>query len=172
MPPLHVGLKTPMNSTTWIPLPPALHLQPPPSVLPSVVKHKPSWALTAHTCNPSYSGGRDREDHGSKAAQANSSQDPILKNPSQKKYSPEFKPQYWKKTKNKHKPDLVSPSPAQNPPWLPNPCPPSPPPRGEGWLSSTLHAGPCMAGLHPVSCTTCEVTVLKFQPSPTWDLPC
>jgi hypothetical protein len=40
--------------------------------------------LVIDTCNPSYSGGRDQEDHGSKAAQANSSQDPILKNPSQK----------------------------------------------------------------------------------------
>jgi hypothetical protein len=39
----------------------------------------------AHTCNPSYSGGRDQEDHDSKPAQANSSQDPISKNPSQKR---------------------------------------------------------------------------------------
>jgi hypothetical protein len=37
----------------------------------------------AHTCNPSYSGGRDQEDHGSKPARANSSQAP-LKNRSQK----------------------------------------------------------------------------------------
>jgi hypothetical protein len=35
-----------------------------------------------HACNPSYSGGRDQEDHGSKPAQANSLQDLILgKNP-------------------------------------------------------------------------------------------
>jgi hypothetical protein len=33
----------------------------------------------AHACNPSYSGGRDQEDQGSKQAQANSSQDTILK---------------------------------------------------------------------------------------------
>jgi hypothetical protein len=33
----------------------------------------------ADTCNPSYSVGRDQEDHGSKPAQANSLQDPILK---------------------------------------------------------------------------------------------
>jgi hypothetical protein len=26
------------------------------------------WALVAHACNPSYSGGRDQEDHGSKPA--------------------------------------------------------------------------------------------------------
>jgi hypothetical protein len=28
-------------------------------------------ALVAHPCNPSYSGGRDQEDHGSKTTQAN-----------------------------------------------------------------------------------------------------
>jgi hypothetical protein len=41
-----------------------------------------------HTCNPSYSEGRDQEDRGSKPAQANSSRDPISKKrkkkPSQK----------------------------------------------------------------------------------------
>jgi hypothetical protein len=36
-----------------------------------------SWVLVAHACNPSYSGGRDQENHGSKPAQGNSSQDPI-----------------------------------------------------------------------------------------------
>jgi hypothetical protein len=58
----------------------------------------------AHTCTPNYSGGRDQEDHSSKPAQANSSQDPILKTPSQKRaggvaegISPEFKPQYHTK---------------------------------------------------------------------------
>jgi hypothetical protein len=35
----------------------------------------------AHTCNPSYSGGRDQEDHSLKPALANSSRDPILKKP-------------------------------------------------------------------------------------------
>jgi hypothetical protein len=34
----------------------------------------------AHSCNPSYSGGRDQEDCGLKPAWANSSQDPISKN--------------------------------------------------------------------------------------------
>jgi hypothetical protein len=38
----------------------------------------------AHACNPSYSGGRDLEDQGSKPAQANSLRDPISKNHSQK----------------------------------------------------------------------------------------
>jgi hypothetical protein len=35
--------------------------------------------LVAHTCNPSYSGGRDQEDLGSKSARANSVRDPISK---------------------------------------------------------------------------------------------
>jgi hypothetical protein len=58
----------------------------------------------AHACNPSYSGGRDQEDHSSKPVQANSLQDPILKNLSHKRagrvaqgLGPEFKPQYHKK---------------------------------------------------------------------------
>jgi hypothetical protein len=38
-----------------------------------------SWALVAHTCNPSYSGGRDQEDHNLKPVWANNSQDPISK---------------------------------------------------------------------------------------------
>jgi hypothetical protein len=55
----------------------------------------------AHICNPSYSGGRDLEDRGSKPTQGNSLQDPILKNPSQNRaggvvqgVDPEHKPQY------------------------------------------------------------------------------
>jgi hypothetical protein len=39
----------------------------------------------AHTFNPSYSGGRDQEDHSSEPTQANSSQDPILKKAKQKR---------------------------------------------------------------------------------------
>jgi hypothetical protein len=35
----------------------------------------------AYACNPSYSGGRDQEDLGSKPARANSLGDPILKKP-------------------------------------------------------------------------------------------
>jgi hypothetical protein len=38
----------------------------------------------AHACNPSYLGGREQEDCSLKPALANSSQDPISKNPSQK----------------------------------------------------------------------------------------
>jgi hypothetical protein len=58
----------------------------------------------AHSCNPSYSGGRDQEDCSLKPAWTNSLQEPILKNPSQKRtgrmaqcVGPEFKPQLWKK---------------------------------------------------------------------------
>jgi hypothetical protein len=58
----------------------------------------------AQACNPSYSGGRDQEDHSSKLAWANSLQDPISKIPLQKRVGgvsqgvgPEFKPQHHKK---------------------------------------------------------------------------
>jgi hypothetical protein len=44
-----------------------------------------SWAPVAHTCNLSYSGGKEQEDRGSKPAQENSSQDPVLKKPFRKK---------------------------------------------------------------------------------------
>jgi hypothetical protein len=37
-----------------------------------------SQVLMAHACNPSYLGGRDQEDHGSRPAWAKSSQDPHL----------------------------------------------------------------------------------------------
>jgi hypothetical protein len=40
-----------------------------------------SWVLVAHTCNPSYSGGREQEDQGSKPAQANSSVRPYRETP-------------------------------------------------------------------------------------------
>jgi hypothetical protein len=62
----------------------------------------------AHTCNPSYSGGRDLGDQSSKPAQANSLPDPISKTPIKKRaggvaqgVGPEFKPQYHKKKKKK-----------------------------------------------------------------------
>jgi hypothetical protein len=38
----------------------------------------------AHACNPSYSGGRDQEDHSSKPAWANGLWDSIGEKPSQK----------------------------------------------------------------------------------------
>jgi hypothetical protein len=47
-------------------------------------KNEFSQVPVAHS-NPSFSGGRSQEDRSSKPAQANSSQDPISKNPSQKK---------------------------------------------------------------------------------------
>jgi hypothetical protein len=60
--------------------------------------------LVAHTCNPSYTGGRDQEDFSSNLAWANSSQDPISKKTHHKKRAgevahgtgPEFKPQSGK----------------------------------------------------------------------------
>jgi hypothetical protein len=58
----------------------------------------------AHTYNPSYSGGRDQEDHGSKATWANTSARPYLEKPFTKRAGGvvpdegyEFKPQYLKK---------------------------------------------------------------------------
>jgi hypothetical protein len=44
-----------------------------------------SQVLVAQTYNPSYSGGRDQEDRGSKPAWTSSSQDPISKIPNTKK---------------------------------------------------------------------------------------
>jgi hypothetical protein len=64
-------------------------------------KYKPG--TMGHTCNPSYSGGRDQEDHSSEPAWANSLRDTISKGPSQKRaggvaqgVGPEFKPPYRK----------------------------------------------------------------------------
>jgi hypothetical protein len=37
--------------------------------------------MVAHACNPSYSGGRDQKDHGSKPAWVNSSARPYLQKP-------------------------------------------------------------------------------------------
>jgi hypothetical protein len=44
-----------------------------------VLKAYVSWTPVTHTCNPSYLGAWDQEDHGSRTAQANSSQDLISK---------------------------------------------------------------------------------------------
>jgi hypothetical protein len=49
------------------------------------IKSHQSQGQVAHTCNPSNSGGRNQEDHGSKPAQANSAWDPISKTPITKK---------------------------------------------------------------------------------------
>jgi hypothetical protein len=64
----------------------------------------------AHTCNSSFSGGRNQEDQDSKPAQANSSWDPISKkNLFQKKaggvaqgVDPEFKPSTAKQQQQKN----------------------------------------------------------------------
>jgi hypothetical protein len=39
------------------------------------------WVPVAHACNPSYSGGRDQKDSGSKPARANSFTRPYLEKP-------------------------------------------------------------------------------------------
>jgi hypothetical protein len=69
-----------------------------------LIKAFSSQAQVAHASNPSYSGGRDQEDCGSKPVRANSSRDPILKIPITKRAGgetqgegPEFKSQYCKK---------------------------------------------------------------------------
>jgi hypothetical protein len=51
-----------------------------PQSIPRSISKKLVWPV-AHPCNPSYSGGRDQEDHSSKPAQANSSTRPYLKKP-------------------------------------------------------------------------------------------
>jgi hypothetical protein len=81
------------------------------NAIPSTAKTKTKTkvqTMVAHTCNPSYSGGRDQEDSSSEPAQANSSQNPILKISITKKAGgvaqgkgPEFKPKYHKKNKTK-----------------------------------------------------------------------
>jgi hypothetical protein len=45
------------------------------------LKEDMSWAPLAHPCNPSYSGGRDQKDRGSKPSQASISVRPYLKKP-------------------------------------------------------------------------------------------
>jgi hypothetical protein len=50
----------------------------------SIFKEFGEPAPVAHAYNLSYSGGRDQEDHSSKPAWTNGSQDHISKNPSQK----------------------------------------------------------------------------------------
>jgi hypothetical protein len=60
---------------------------PPPAPQLHLKKGKKDWQkskffqalVVAHACNPSYSGGRDQEDRGSKPAWANSFRDPISK---------------------------------------------------------------------------------------------
>jgi hypothetical protein len=49
------------------------------------LKNETTHMPVAHTCNPSYSGGRDQEDHSLKPAWVNSFYDPISKNTQHKK---------------------------------------------------------------------------------------
>jgi hypothetical protein len=50
-----------------------------PSTVQPLIRVKPSWVLGAHTCNSSYSGGKNQENHSLKPTWANSLEDPILK---------------------------------------------------------------------------------------------
>jgi hypothetical protein len=77
------------------------HCTSPAQEKPQIQKSKYDWELVAHACNPSYSGGRDQEDHSSKPVLANSSGDPISKIFNTEKgwwsgsrLGHEFKPQY------------------------------------------------------------------------------
>jgi hypothetical protein len=70
---------------------------------------KETRALVAHTCNPSYSGDRDQEDHGLKPAQANSLRDLILKKHQRaggvaQSVGLEFKSQYCKRERENSSP--------------------------------------------------------------------
>jgi hypothetical protein len=75
-----------------------------------------SQVPVAHGNYPSYSGGRDQEDQGSKPARVNSLQNPILKIPNTKKgwvaqgVGPEYKTQYHKKKKSYNQKKYFLPS--------------------------------------------------------------
>jgi hypothetical protein len=66
-------------------------------------KERTSRALIAHACNPSYSGGRDQEDCGSKPAQANSFRNPISKKILRKKKKKKKAGEVAQKKKKKKK---------------------------------------------------------------------
>jgi hypothetical protein len=51
------------------------------STVNPIIKMTNKPSMVDHTCNPSYSGGRDEGDCSSKSAWANSSKDPIWKKP-------------------------------------------------------------------------------------------
>jgi hypothetical protein len=50
-----------------------------------IKKYTFTQAPVAHTCHPSYSGGRDQEDHSLKPPQPNSWRDPYLEKKKKKK---------------------------------------------------------------------------------------
>jgi hypothetical protein len=101
-----------------------------------------SWVPVAQTCNPSYSGGRDQEDHGSKPAQAHSSARPYLKKPFKKigqveclkvktlSSSPSTTKEKKKKKKKKprteltQRPQVLALHPATNPSFVSSPWQP------------------------------------------------
>jgi hypothetical protein len=45
-----------------------------------IMSEMSGWALVAHACNPSFSGGRDQEDHSSKPSPGKQFRRPYLKN--------------------------------------------------------------------------------------------
>jgi hypothetical protein len=78
------------------------------------VRRNSSQAPVARIGNPSNSGSRDQKDSRLKPALANSLEDPISKNPSQKRadgvtqgVGPEFKPQNSKKKKEEEIPVIL-----------------------------------------------------------------
>jgi hypothetical protein len=54
------------------------------------IQNAKGWEPVAHVYNPSYSGGKDQEDHDLKPAQGNSLQDPISKILNTKKWLVEW----------------------------------------------------------------------------------
>jgi type I restriction-modification system DNA methylase subunit len=68
-----------------------------------------SQAPVTHACYPSYSGGRNQEDHNSRPAQANSSLDLISKIPYTKKG-------WWSDSSNTSKREALSSNPEPPPP--------------------------------------------------------
>jgi hypothetical protein len=72
----------------------------------NIIIYKTGWMLVAHSCNPSYSGGRDQKDCGLMPARAKSAR-PYLRKKKKKitertgsvvqDVGPEFKPEYHKK---------------------------------------------------------------------------
>jgi hypothetical protein len=50
----------------------------------AAIKKRNNGVPEVHTCNPSYSGGKDQEDHSSKSSPENSLWDPISKIPNLK----------------------------------------------------------------------------------------
>jgi hypothetical protein len=93
-----------------------------------VQEREPHQVPVAHNGNPSYSGDRNQEDHGSKPVCADSSREPSSKNPSQKKKNraggvaqgegTEFKPPLPQKKKERKRPHLKYPEQNRLEVWI------------------------------------------------------